>query len=135
MWDGFQPPHKSKLNVYMNISEIYVHEIEKYKIIGSDDEWYIANLVESLLSACQPHDAFNAMPLIILHAIDESDSEIFICDLQFILSLARKSRTTETPSSLVIHAPELAQKARMFGEVAYQTLEQLFIWFRITDVI
>ncbi len=119
----------------MNISETYLHEIEKHKITGSDDEWYFANLVESLLSNCQPYDAFGAMELIIIHATNESVSDVFIWDIQFILSLARKSRSTEIPTSLDIYAPALAKKAIIFGEFACHTLEQLFIWFRINNVI
>lgn len=74
--------------------------IDSWKQSDKMDEWYFSNLRDDLLSKFDCGSAFNGINELIPFLLDEADDFLYLEIIEIIISLARKSETTEVPSKL-----------------------------------
>lgn len=113
------------------IVEKYTTGIEKYRIEGSEDEWYTSKLEDLAMEGTNSTDVFNAIDGIVKLATKELESDLFYNHIQFLITLARKANTTE-PSKLLLSNYEVLQnKANQFGQPQITAVKELCKWFRL----
>ncbi len=113
------------------IAETYISRMEEYRKNGSDDEWFFAKLSDSLLENCNPSSAFDAIELVVICALEESEDDLFYYHIQFIIRLGRKSNTSESPALLKSSVAALYKKAVHLGDSHSYSVKELCAWFRL----
>lgn len=113
------------------IAENYKSSMEKYRVSGSDDEWFFAKLTDSLLEDCTSSTAFDAIEPIVSIAISEIEGDLFYDHMQFLIKLGRKAKTSESPEALKNSIESLHEKAINFGSPQLEAIKELCAWFRL----
>ena len=107
------------------IADNYKSSMEKYRVNGSGDEWFIAKLTDSLLKDCSSSIAFDAIEPIVDVAISEVEGNLFYDHVQFLIKLARKANTSESPEVLKNSIESLHEKAINFGNPQLEAMKEL----------
>jgi hypothetical protein len=113
------------------ISESYITSMREFRISGSDDEWFHTKLTDSLLEQCSASDAYTAIEPIVRWLVVEPMDDLLYYQIVFLLSLARRANTTETPVLLSVHIEELLTRASLEGEAVETKVRDLCAWFRL----
>ncbi|MBT1446063.1 hypothetical protein KJI95_16325 [Shewanella sp. JM162201] len=108
---------------------MYLSEIEKYRTVGSTDEWYISKLLDKCASGLDPEKAFFELEMVSEALLKEMEWDIFLNHCQYILKLVRIANTTELPKKLEVEA--LHSKVRELDLEKHNEVKELFAWFRI----
>lgn len=96
-----------------------------------EDEWLFDNFREQHVSVLEPEEAFNAInqTVDILTSITDESTAIEV--LQTIISLARRSKTTEIPSGLQANLEAISSQFLAYDAYAKNKVKELFSYYRI----
>jgi hypothetical protein len=112
------------------IAETYLQGIDKYKKEGSEDEWYFSNLSDEASKNVDTFEAFEAIDKLVESALTEQDGYLFYNLIYFIITLAGKSNTTQSPELLKFNYALLKEKASKFGRGELKAVDELGRYYR-----
>jgi len=96
----------------------------------ADDEWYFVRLHGRLTESLSSEEAFNAIDEAVNVTLAQDDESLWTEAMYLILSLARRSDTTEMPRHLSDRWAELMTSAARFGTYQATKAEELRSWYR-----
>ncbi|WP_020405490.1 hypothetical protein [Hahella ganghwensis] len=109
----------------------YKTEMERLRQDDSDDEWFFANLCESILSQCEPFEAYEAIESVVQLAVSEKEGDFFYYHIQFLIKLGCAANTSQCPEALIEAVPALWKKAGKLGKAEEASVQELSAWFRL----
>ncbi len=105
--------------------------ISQWSLDPIPDECLFVKFRENVIEVMTSSEAFNAINETIEILLDEQDQDNSIEILETLLSLARKSETTEIPSFLKANKDSLQNKFSLYSDYAQRKLQELFRYYRI----
>lgn len=96
-----------------------------------DDEWLFEKFREQHVSALKPEEAFHAISQSVDVLISITDESTATEVLQTIISLARRSGTTEIPSGLQANQEVISSQFLVYGSYAKDKVKELFKYYRM----
>ena len=96
----------------------------------ADDEWFFARLREELVGSLSPCAAFDAIGGMVSWALLQDDPDLLAEAGEFLLTLVRRSDTTEKPPALAGDWQRLADRLTEIGPWGHAQVIQLRRWYR-----
>lgn len=95
------------------------------------DEWVFEKLRIAYVRSMTSEQAFESIGPTIDVLLRQPDESTAVEILQTIISLARRSDTTEAPSGFLANRDELTLKMSQYGEYAQSKFQELLTHYRI----
>ncbi|WP_027156856.1 hypothetical protein [Methylobacter luteus] len=113
------------------VTDDFVSELNDWDGKLSDDEWYFCKLRERLVNSLNQEEAFNQIPSIVEVILKNSDEFVCMEGFELLLSIVRKSETTEAPPKLKEQWEILKAHMNQFGDYEKRKFDELSHWYRI----
>src|SRR5574344_2170053 len=115
----------------MELSILVKSAIDSWKQSDKSDEWYFSNLRDDILSKCDCESAFSGINELMPLLLNEPDDFLYSEIIEIIISLARKSQTTEIPSELSRNFRTIKERLKSQGDNAMSKLDDLASYYQI----
>ena len=116
----------------MNVASRVIDAITQWGKTEVKDEWFFSNFRDSLLSSVDSEGAFLGIDEIVSILLAENDSDILIEIIEILITLARKSETTEMPPILDENWGTIIRKVTSLGDYAISRIDELAKYDRRT---
>lgn len=94
------------------------------------DEWYFCNMREEIVSHLSSEKAFYEIDQVVEVIVRNQDDFVCMECFELLLSLVRKSETTEMPTILKEKWEALRNHMSAFGEYQVKKFGELSSWYR-----
>jgi hypothetical protein len=105
--------------------------LENAKVEYQNDEWYFSKFDENTTNSMTSFESFDAIDCVVTILVKEEYSEYFTEIFQILLSLIRKSETTEIPTLLVKYWEKIKQMCLLREHYNKNKFEELKTWYKI----
>lgn len=115
----------------MGIKEKYIEYIKDWENKINEDEWYLYRFRDEIVKNSNPEEAFLVIPDVCELLLEQKDEFLFSEMFELLLSLARKSNTTEIPSVLEDNWNTLESIIMNYKEYQQNLFDELKKWYRM----
>jgi hypothetical protein len=95
------------------------------------DEWMFQKLRDEVVGNMRSDEAFESIEFAVLRLLEHQGEFVANEILETVLSLARRSQTTEIPPALAAAQCELTDQFGRYGEYSKTRLRELFRYYRM----
>lgn len=99
----------------------------------NNDEWLFYKFIETEIASLDTSDAFSNINKIIPFLLDKENADVCLELFDVLISLVRKSDTTEIPEGLQRNWGNIKRLSQENGDYAKYQLAELAKYYRISD--
>lgn len=108
----------------------FLDRLRDWKQLSAVDEWFFSNARDDLVTELSPAEAFDAINELVQHVLNEPNDDVRLELVAVLVSLARRSDTTQIPQKLNSSWDEVRRRVEATGEYGHRQIESLRAWYR-----